>query len=56
VPDITAAHRQMLGAGVQFDGAPHFIAKMPTHDLWMAFFRDTEQNFLGLMSEVPRGE
>jgi methylmalonyl-CoA/ethylmalonyl-CoA epimerase len=52
VPDISAAHRQMLAAGVHFEDQPHFIARMPTHDLWMTFFRDSEQNFLGLMSEV----
>lgn len=28
------------------------LAKMPDHELWMAFFRDTEGNLLGLMSEV----
>jgi catechol 2,3-dioxygenase-like lactoylglutathione lyase family enzyme len=54
VPDIFAAHRQMLAAGVHFEDQPHFIARMPTHDLWMTFFRDSEQNFLGLMSEVAR--
>jgi hypothetical protein len=25
---------------------------MPDHELWMAFFRDTEGNLLALMSEV----
>jgi methylmalonyl-CoA/ethylmalonyl-CoA epimerase len=30
------------------------IAKMPTHDLWMTFFRDSEGNLLALMSEVSR--
>jgi hypothetical protein len=25
---------------------------MPDHDLWMTFFRDSEQNLLALMSEV----
>lgn len=54
VPDISAAHSRMLAAAVHFEDEPHFIAKMPTHDLWMTFFRDSEQNFLGLMSEVPR--
>jgi methylmalonyl-CoA/ethylmalonyl-CoA epimerase len=54
VPDIEAAHRQMLAGGTHFEGEPHVIAKMPTYDLWMAFFRDTEQNLLALMSEVPR--
>jgi methylmalonyl-CoA/ethylmalonyl-CoA epimerase len=56
VPDIAAAHRKMQDAGVKFEDAPHLIAKMPTHDLWMAFFRDTEQNFLGLMSERPKAD
>jgi len=27
---------------------------MPDHDLWMTFFRDSEQNLLALMSEVRR--
>ena len=31
---------------------PHLIAKMPDHDLWMAFVKDSEGNLLGLMSEV----
>jgi methylmalonyl-CoA/ethylmalonyl-CoA epimerase len=52
VSDITAAYAQMLAAGVHFEDKPHLIAKMPTHDLWMTFFRDSEGNFLGLMSEV----
>jgi methylmalonyl-CoA/ethylmalonyl-CoA epimerase len=54
VPDIAAAHRQMLASGVRFEDEPHVIAKMPDHDLWMTFFRDSEQNLLALMSEVPR--
>jgi methylmalonyl-CoA/ethylmalonyl-CoA epimerase len=30
------------------------IARMPDHDLWMAFLRDPDRNLLGLMSEVKR--
>jgi catechol 2,3-dioxygenase-like lactoylglutathione lyase family enzyme len=56
VPDINAAHRQMLAAGVKFVDAPHLIAKMLTHDLWMCFFRDSEENLLGIMSDVAREE
>ena len=33
---------------------PHLIARMPAQDLWMTFFRDSEENLLALMSEVPR--
>jgi methylmalonyl-CoA/ethylmalonyl-CoA epimerase len=54
VPDIAAAHRQMVASGAAFEGEPHLIAKMPAYDLWMAFFRDSEQNLLALMNEVPR--
>ena len=54
VPDIASAHRQMLNAGVRFEDTPHLIAKMPTHDLWMTFFRDPEKNLLALMCELPQ--
>ena len=54
VPDIQAAYGKMKESGVRFEDEPHLIAKMPTHDLWMTFFRDTEGNFLALMSEVAR--
>jgi methylmalonyl-CoA/ethylmalonyl-CoA epimerase len=56
VPDIKVAHQQMLGGGARFEDEPHLIAKMPDHDLWMTFFRDTEGNFLALMSEVKRAQ
>src|SRR4030081_2644100 len=54
VPDIASTHRQMLSSGVAFEDAPHLIARMPTHDLWMTFFRDPEQNLLALMCEMPQ--
>jgi len=52
VPDIQAAHRRLVGAGVAIVGEPQMIAKMPDHDLWMSFFRDTEGNVMALMCEV----
>jgi methylmalonyl-CoA/ethylmalonyl-CoA epimerase len=39
---------------LEFDDEPHEIARIPDHDLWMTFFRDTEGNVLALMSEVHR--
>jgi methylmalonyl-CoA/ethylmalonyl-CoA epimerase len=41
--------------GAAFESEPQLIAKMPNHDLWMAFLRDPERNLIGLMSEVARG-
>lgn len=55
VADIEAVHRALADDGVTFRGTPHLIAKMPDHDLWMAFFDDTEGNVLALMSEVREG-
>ena len=53
VPEIHQAHEQMKARGVEFVDQPHLIARLPDHDLWMTFFRDSEGNLLGLMSEVP---
>lgn len=52
VPDIQQAHETLSQRGAQFEGAPHLIARMPDHELWMAFFRDPDRNLLALMSEV----
>jgi len=54
VPDIQAAHAQMKQSGVRFEDEPHLIATMPDHDLWMTFFRDSEDNLMALMSEAKR--
>lgn len=51
VPDIDAAYTELTAAGVTFRGEPHLIAKLPDHELWMAFFDDTEGNTLALMHE-----
>jgi methylmalonyl-CoA/ethylmalonyl-CoA epimerase len=52
VPDLQSAFERLRARGVQFEAAPHLIAKMPDHELWMAFFRDPDENLLALMSEV----
>jgi methylmalonyl-CoA/ethylmalonyl-CoA epimerase len=52
VADIDQAHLQMKSRGVEFVDEPHLIAKLPDHDLWMTFFRDSEGNLLSMMSEV----
>jgi predicted enzyme related to lactoylglutathione lyase len=54
VPDINAAHQRLIDRGVQIVAPPRLIAPMPTYDLWMSGFRDSEGNILELMSEVPR--
>src|SRR5215510_11186326 len=38
--DIDRAHEILTGRGVTFEAQPHLVARMPDHELWMAFFRD----------------
>ena len=54
VADINATFAALKGRDVDFIDEPHLIARMPDHDLWMVFLRDSEGNTLGLMSEVRR--
>jgi methylmalonyl-CoA/ethylmalonyl-CoA epimerase len=54
VADLQQAYQLLQARGVQFQGAPHLIARLPDHELWMAFLRDSENNLLALMSEVGK--
>jgi methylmalonyl-CoA/ethylmalonyl-CoA epimerase len=54
VDDLDAAHRALVEKGAKVEHEPHLIARMPDHDLWMSFFRDSENNLLGLMAEKPK--
>ena len=56
VDDIQTVFTSLSERGVRFEGPPHLIAKMDSYDLWMAFFRDSENNLLSLMSNVARSE
>jgi methylmalonyl-CoA/ethylmalonyl-CoA epimerase len=54
VADILKEHQSLKARGVAFEQEPHLIARMPDHDLWMAFFRDPDRNLLALMGELPK--
>jgi methylmalonyl-CoA/ethylmalonyl-CoA epimerase len=54
VSDIQQSARTLTDKGVALEHEPRIIAKMPDHDLWMFFVRDSEGNLIGLMSEVVR--
>jgi methylmalonyl-CoA/ethylmalonyl-CoA epimerase len=51
VADINAAYDMLRSRNVAFIDEPHLIAKLPDHELWMTFFRDSEENVLALMEE-----
>ena len=52
VPDLHVAYETLSARGAVFEATPHLIAKLPDHELWMAFLRDPDANLLALMSEV----
>jgi predicted enzyme related to lactoylglutathione lyase len=54
VPDLDAAYKQLVDSGVNIVAPPRLIAPMPTYDLWMAAFRDSEGNIMQLMAEKPK--
>ena len=54
VADIQAHFEAYKARGVNFVAEPHLVADMQDHELWMAFFEDSEANKLALMCEVPK--
>ena len=52
VDDLQATFEILSTRGVRFEAAPHLVAKMPDHELWMAFLRDPDRNLIALMSEL----
>jgi len=54
VQDIEEVHEVLASRGVHFETKPMLVAPMATHDLWLAEFRDSENNVLALMCEKPK--
>ena len=52
VDDIQLAYETLAARGVEFEESPAFVANMGTYDLWLAAFRDSEDNLLAMMSNV----
>ena len=52
VADIHEAYATLTERGVKFEEAPSFVADMGTYDLWLAAFRDSENNLLALMGHI----
>lgn len=53
--DIALAVAELGRRGLVFTHAPHLIARMDDHDLWMAFFEDPDGHTLAVMQEAPKG-
>ena len=53
--DIESFHASLVAAGVKAEGDPHKVADLGDRDLWLGFFRDSEDNVMALMEEKPHG-
>jgi methylmalonyl-CoA/ethylmalonyl-CoA epimerase len=51
VSGIEAVVAALKSKQVYFEREPHMVAKMPDHELWMAFLHDPDGNLLALMEE-----
>jgi predicted enzyme related to lactoylglutathione lyase len=51
VHDIAAAYGSVCERGAKPDTGPELVARMPDHELWLAFVRDPDGNLVGLMEE-----
>ena len=51
--DVPAAYEVLRARGVTFEGEPHVVHRDEAHELWMAFFRDSEGNLLAISGEKP---
>jgi methylmalonyl-CoA/ethylmalonyl-CoA epimerase len=54
VTDIKASHDAIASKGAHVERGPELVAQMPDFDLWISFYKDSEGNYFGLMSEVRR--
>ena len=52
--DLGATHAAILARGAKNERGPGLVAKMPDHELWMAFVRDPDGNLIGMMNEVRK--
>jgi methylmalonyl-CoA/ethylmalonyl-CoA epimerase len=55
VAGIDAVYDAIVGRGATAEHKPQLAARMPDHELWIAFVRDPDGNLVGLMEEKRRG-
>ena len=50
-PDVAAMFETCKQRKVTIHQEPHIIARMPDHELWLMWIKDSEGNLLGVMEE-----
>jgi methylmalonyl-CoA/ethylmalonyl-CoA epimerase len=53
--DIAVTAAELKRRGAEFIDAPHLIAEMPSHDLWLTFLKDPDGHLIGLEMQAPKG-
>lgn len=51
VTDLAETYDGMVQRGAFGQRGPQLAARMPDHELWMAFLRDPDNNLVGLLEE-----
>ena len=51
VASAAEAEARLRAHGVEIVGPAHLVARMPDHELWIGFFRDSEGNTMAVLSE-----
>ena len=53
IDDVPGAYANLSEQGVHFEAPPFVVHRTETTELWMAFFRDTENNVHALSCTLP---
>jgi predicted enzyme related to lactoylglutathione lyase len=51
VEDLETVHAALKARGAREERPPGLTARMPDHELWTSFFRDSDDNLFALMCE-----
>ena len=54
VDDIQKAVAVLSNRGVKIEAKPSIVGQLGDTDVWIAAFRDSEDNIMALMSRTPR--
>lgn len=54
VEDIQKAVERLSNRGVKIEAKPSIVGQLGSADVWIAVFRDSEDNMMALMSQTPR--
>lgn len=56
VTDLEAVHAALKERGAREERSPTLTARLPDHELWTSFFRDSDDNLFALMCEKGKSQ